>query len=89
MAEEDVVAQNEAARREYVIGIAAVLANCKPYLRAGFDVFLVANDKFNLYPEIADKAGLQIVNRFKRPVLNRTERDRTPYAEMIFHMRGR
>jgi hypothetical protein len=48
----------------------------------------VANDKFNLYPEIADLAGMKIVNQFKRPVLNRVEKDReTPYSETIFHLK--
>ena len=47
----------------------------------------MANDKYNLYPIIAEKSGLKIVDKFKRPVLNRTEKDRQPYAEIIFHMK--
>jgi DNA modification methylase len=76
------------ARRSYVEGIANVLNNCKKYFKKDFDVFLVANDKFNLYPEIAEKSGMKIVNQFKRPVLNRTERDRNPYSEIIFHFKS-
>lgn len=76
------------ARRSYVEGIASVLNNCKKYFKKDFDVFLVANDKFNLYPEIAEKSGMKIVNQFKRPVLNRTERDRNPYSEIIFHLKA-
>lgn len=76
------------ARRSYVDGIANVLNNCKKYLQDDYDVFLVANDKFNLYPEIAEKSGMKIVNQFKRPVLNRTERDRNPYSEIIFHFKS-
>ena len=49
----------------------------------------MANDKFNLYPEIAEKSGMKIVNQFKRPVLNRTERDRNPYSEIIFHFKAK
>ena len=75
------------ARRSYAQGIADVLNNCKQYLKVNFDIFLVANDKYNLYPEIAEKAGMKIVNQFKRPVLNRTERDRNPYSEIIFHFK--
>lgn len=75
------------ARRSYVQGIADVLNNCKKYLIDDPDIFLVANDKYNLYPEIAEKSGMKIVNQFKRPVLNRTERDRTPYSEIIFHFK--
>ena len=76
------------ARSSYVQGIADVLNNCKRFLRKDHEVFLVANDKFGLYPEIAEKSGMKIVNRFKRPVLNRTERDRHPYSEIIFHFKA-
>ena len=76
------------ARRSYVQGIADVLNNCKKYLQDDYDAFLVANDKYNLYPEIAEKSGMKIVNKFKRPVLNRTERDRNPYSEIIFHFKS-
>jgi len=31
---------------------------------------------------------MKIVDKFKRPVLNRTERDRTPYSEIIFHLKA-
>jgi len=79
--------QGMEARQSYAQGIADVLNNCKQYLKADFDIFLVANDKYNLYPEIAEKAGMKIVNQFKRPVLNRTERDRNPYSEIIFHFK--
>ncbi len=80
--------QGVEARKSYVEGISEVLNNCKKYLKENFDVFLVANDKFNLYPEIAEKSGMKIVNQFKRPVLNRTERDRNPYSEIIFHLKS-
>ncbi len=77
------------ARRAYAQGIADVLNNCKHYLKDDFNIFLVANDKYNLYPEIAEKSDMKIVNRFKRPVLNRTERDRNPYSEIIFHFKAK
>lgn len=79
--------QGKEARESYVEGIANVLKNCKKYLADDYDIFLVANDKWNLYPTIAEKAGMQIVKQYKRPVLNRTERDRNPYAEIIFHLK--
>ncbi|MDP3996954.1 MAG: DNA methyltransferase [bacterium] len=79
--------QGAEARMSYVEGIAFVLNNCKKYLANDRNVFLVANDKYDLYPSIAEKAGMEIVNRFKRPVLNRTERDRNPYSEIIFHLK--
>ena len=81
--------QGKEARQSYVEGIAKVLQNAKKFMKKDYDVFLVANDKYGLYPEIAEKAGMKIVNRFKRPVLNRVEKDRSPYAEIIFHLKDK
>lgn len=75
------------ARESYVKGIVDVLKNCKKYLADDYNIFLVANDKFNLYPQIADNSGMKIVNKYKRPVLNRTERDKGAYSEIIFHLK--
>jgi len=75
------------ARETYVKGITDVLNNCKQYLTKDYDVFIVANDKFNLYPKIAELSGMKIVNTYKRPVLNRSERDKGAYSEMIFHLK--
>lgn len=81
--------QSKIAQQEYATGIVDVLKNARKYLAEDFDVFLVANDKYNLYPQIAEQTGMQIVNQYKRPVLNRTERDKAAYSEIIFHLRGR
>ncbi len=79
--------QGKEARDSYIEGISDVLVNCKKYLVEDFDIFLVANDKYNLYPLIVEKAGMKIVNQFKRPVLNRTEKDKNAYSEIIFHIK--
>ena len=80
--------QGKEARDSYIEGIAEALKNCKRYLQSDYDIFLVANDKYNLYPKIAELAGMKIVDRFKRPVLNRVEKDRdTAYSETIFHLK--
>jgi hypothetical protein len=79
--------QGREAQLSYIEGISEVLKNCKQYLAEDYDVFLVANDKFNLYPNIAEKAGMKIVNQYKRPVLNRTEKDKGAYSEIIFHLK--
>lgn len=76
------------AKKSYAEGISNVLLNCRKFLADNFDVFLVANDKYDLYPEIAIKSGMKIVNQYKRPVLNRTERDKSPYSEIIFHLKN-
>lgn len=75
------------ARKSYVEGISEVLNNCKKYLTDDYNILIVANDKYNLYPNIAENAGMKIVNQFKRPVLNRTEKDKNAYSEIIFHLK--
>lgn len=75
------------AQNSYIEGISNVLNNCKKYLVDDYDIFLVANDKYNLYPRIAERSNMQIVNQFKRPVLNRTEKDKGAYSEIIFHLK--
>lgn len=79
--------QGVKAREIYSESIAEVLLNCKKHLAVNFNVFLVANDKYNLYPDIAKRSGMQIVDTYKRPVLNRTERDKGAYSETIFHLK--
>lgn len=80
--------QSKNAQRDYIEGIVNVLNNSKKFLQKDYDIFLVSNDKYNMYPEIAAKAGMEIVNRYKRPVLNRTEKDKSAYSEIIFHLKG-
>jgi hypothetical protein len=81
--------QKSEAQKSYVQGISDVLNNCKKYLADDYNVFLVANDKYNMYPTIAENTGMKIVNQFKRPVLNRTEKDKTAYSETIFHLKSK
>jgi len=79
--------QGKQAKDEYVNGISEVLRNISRFVKNDGDFFIVANDKHNLYPLIAERSNLKILDKFKRPVLNRTEKDRQPYAEIIFHMK--
>jgi len=79
--------KGKVAQQSYIEGISDVLNNCKRFLADNYDVFLVANDKNNLYPQIAERSGMEIVNQFKRPVLNRTEKDKNAYSEIIFHLK--
>ncbi len=74
------------AQREYIEGIAAVFRKTLPLLRRDAKVFVVANDRFKLYPEIAQLSGLKIVEEFHRAVTKRTEQGDDPYQETIFLM---
>ncbi|HCF37917.1 MAG TPA: restriction endonuclease subunit M, partial [Thermosipho africanus] len=81
--------QGREARQSYIQGISSVLINVKRFLADDYDIFLVANDKYNMYPTIAKNAGMKIVNQYKRPVLNITEKDKGAYAEIIFHLKSK
>jgi len=81
--------QGKEARNSYIEGLAEVLNNAKPFLQEDYDIFLVANDKYNMYSTIAEKADMQIINQYKRPVLNRTEKNKTAYSEIIFHLKSK
>ena len=81
--------QGKEAKQSYIQGITEVLNNSKKILVDDFDIFLVANDKYNMYPTIAENAGMKIFNQFKRPVLNRTEKDKGAYSEIIFHLKSK
>ncbi len=77
------------AKQSYIDGISAVLNNAKQFMVENYDVFLVANDRYNMYPIIAENAGMQIVKQYKRPVLNRTEKNKGAYSEIIFHLKSK
>ncbi|MBI4506208.1 MAG: hypothetical protein HY691_11780 [Chloroflexi bacterium] len=74
------------AQREYIEGIAGVFRNVRPLLHQDARVFIVANDRLGLYPEIAARSGLRIVTEFRRAVTKRTEQGDDPYHESIFLM---
>jgi hypothetical protein len=74
------------AQRDYIEGIAAVFRNVLPSLKPDAKVFVVANDRLRLYPEIAKQSGMKIVDQFHRAVTKRTEQGDDPYQETIFLM---
>ena len=75
------------AQEKYIEGIAAVFRNVNRYLKNDARIFIVANDRFNLYPEIAHRSGMKIVEEFHRAVTKRTEQGNDPYQETIFYMK--
>ena len=79
--------QNGVAKSEYMKGIVDVFNNVSKYLKNGALIFIVANDKFNLYPEIGKQCGFKLIDVFHRPVLMRTERDSNKYFESVFYFK--
>jgi hypothetical protein len=74
------------AQQKYIEDIAAVFRNALLALRDDARIFVVANDRFKLYPEIARRSGMRIVEEFHRAVTKRTEQGNDPYQETIFLM---
>lgn len=73
------------AREEYKNDIIAVFQNMDRFLRPKAKIFVVVNDRDNLYPEVASACGYSIEKIFHRPVLMRTERDNTRFSESIYY----
>jgi len=73
------------AREEYKKDIITVFQNMDRFLRPRAKIFVVVNDRDNLYPEVASVCGYDIEKIFHRPVLMRTERDNTRFSESIYY----
>ncbi len=73
------------AKGKYAQDMTAVFKNASGYLKKGAKIFIVANDKYNLYPAIGTECGFKLVDVFQRPVLMRTERTGREYFESIFY----
>jgi len=76
--------KSKKAQRAYQNDIATVFRRLLPHLKPGAKLFVVANDRHELYPAIGEMAGLRLVDVFHRPVPMRTERDSATYFESIF-----
>lgn len=77
------------SREDYFKDIIAVFTNMKRFLKPNAKVFIVANDKFNLYPKIGKACGFELIDTFNRPVLMRTARTGHPYFESIFYFKNK
>ena len=69
--------------RGYADGIVGVLENAAASLRRGARVVIVIHDRRNLYPEILERAGLRLEDRFARHVNRRTGRRAGEFFEDI------
>jgi hypothetical protein len=74
---------SRAALAAYSDGMVQVLLNAKASLRDGAPVLIVVNDRRDLYPEILDRAGLQLEERLRRHVNRRTGRRAGEFFEDV------
>ena len=79
---------SKAALAAYVDGIAAVLANAREHLQPGAAVCVVVADRRDLFPEILDRAGLQLEERLRRHVNRRTGRRAGEFFEDVLVARA-
>jgi len=73
------------AKEDYKNDIIAVFQNMNNFLKPKAKIFVVVNDRDNLYPEVARLCGYSILKIYHRPVLMRTERDNTKFSESIYY----
>jgi hypothetical protein len=74
---------SKAAIAAYVDGIAGVFAACRGALKPRGRVVIVVNDRRDLYPEILERAGLRLEQRYQRHVNRRTGRRAGEYFEDV------
>lgn len=74
---------SRAAIAAYADGIAAVLAGAAPALAPAAPVVIVVDDRRDLYPGILEKAGLELVERYRRHVNRRTGRRAGEFFEDV------
>lgn len=72
------------AQKQYQEGIAAVLKNASAQMPSGSPIIVVANDRANLYGEIAAMADLRSEAVIQRHVNRRTGRRSGEYFESVF-----
>lgn len=73
------------AKEQYKNDIIRVFQNMNKFLKPKAKIFVVVNDRDNLYPEVAEVCGYNIEKIYHRPVLMRTERDNARFSESIYY----
>ncbi|MFX1293434.1 MAG: hypothetical protein ACFFD2_01050, partial [Promethearchaeota archaeon] len=75
------------AKEQYKKDISDVFRNLSNYLKEDAICFIVANDKYDLFPQITDLSGFEIIAEDHRPVTQKASREREVYNETIFHFK--
>lgn len=77
--------KSQEAKEEYKKNIIEVFQNINKFLKPQAKIFIVINDRDNLYPDVAIACGYKIEKIYHRPVLMRTERDNARFSESIYY----
>ena len=78
--------QSKKAIEEYLNAMIQVFKNINKNLKSGANIFIVVNDKYNIYEKIGEVVGFDLVDMFIRPVTMRTQRNRKEFYESIIHL---
>ena len=79
---------SKAAVAAYSDGMVGVLENVRGALRPGAPALIVVNDRRDLYPEILERAGLELHDRLRRHVNRRTGRRAGEFYEDVLIARA-
>jgi hypothetical protein len=79
---------SERAKAQYVSDIVAVFRRALDALPKGAPIIVIANDKHNLYGEIAAQLGVRVEGVLHRHVNRRTGRRSTEFYESVFIWRA-
>ena len=77
--------QSQKAIKEYLDSMIQVFNNINKNLIKGANIFIVVNDKYNIYEKIGEAVGFDLVDMLIRPVTMRTERNKKEFYESIIH----
>lgn len=75
---------NQKAQHKYLEDISAVFRSCTKSMSSGGRLIVVAGDRANLYPKIAELAGVEVEAVLQRHVNRRTGRRSSEFFESIF-----
>lgn len=82
--------RSKKAKQLYVDDMVDVFNNIKKYMINDFSMYVIVNDKENLYQQIYDRTGLEVIDRLQRRVTNTTEVGRSSkFTESIFRLKSK
>ncbi|TAK33676.1 MAG: class I SAM-dependent methyltransferase [Saprospiraceae bacterium] len=76
--------KSKKAKEEFKTGLVEVFTNAASRIKKGGKMIVVAGDRDNLYPEIAERVGLNLFEKIDRHVNRRTGRRSGEFYETVF-----
>ncbi len=77
--------KSQSAVENYQRGITEVFRNVAQQVVRDGHIFIVVNDKHDLYQDIAEGANLELIKAYPRKVTKKASRERAAFDEAVFH----